>query len=165
MAHGELLLLYFEAETAGPPMRPFLAALALLAALPAWAQEATTVRVDYSAVTSRGSSNWTVRGRLLGDGKVEEALDGSAGKERMALRSDQRLGVRWRVVAENKLQRLYEYPNHFQIIDIEVSGKTCTATMSTELKPGKTEYLVLGVNTGLVKVNKPEYRDIRCAIE
>jgi hypothetical protein len=137
----------------------------LVVAVPATAQEATTVRVDYAAMTSRGSSNWTVRGRLMGDGKVEEALDGNAGKERMALRSDQRLGARWRVVAENKLQRLYEYPNHVQIIDIEVTGTTCRATMSTELKPGKTEYLVLGVNTGLVKVSKPDYRDIRCTIE
>jgi hypothetical protein len=35
--------------------------------------------------------------------------------------------------------------------------------MSTELKPGKTEYLVLGVNTGLV--SKPDYQDVRCSIE
>ena len=140
--------------------------LAVLAAMPATAQEATTtVRVDYLAVTSRGSSNWTVRGKLFADGKVEEALDGTAGRERMGLKSDQRLGARWKVVAENKLQRMYEYPNHFHITDVEVDGKNCTAKVSTELKPGKTEYLVLGVNTGLVKVNKPEYRDVRCAIE
>jgi hypothetical protein len=147
-------------------MRSLLLPMILLVAVPAAAQESTTtVRVDYMALTSRGSANWTVRGKLFADGKIEEALDGTSGRERMAMSSNQRLGARWRVVAENKLQRLYEYPNHFQIIDVEVDGKKCSAKMSTELKPGKTEYLVLGVNTGLIKVNKPEYADVRCTIE
>jgi hypothetical protein len=51
-----------------------------------------------------------------------------------------KFSVKWKVESQNALIRYREFPQHIETMRIVVSGKTCEATISHELKKGFSEY-------------------------
>jgi hypothetical protein len=53
--------------------------------------------------------------------------------------------IQWKVVGANSLIRYRVFPQHVEVLKIAVSGKTCEATISHNLKPGFSEYERFGL--------------------
>jgi hypothetical protein len=53
--------------------------------------------------------------------------------------------IQWKVVGANSLIRYRVFPQHIEVMKIAVSGNTCEATISHNLKPGFTEYERFGL--------------------
>ena len=71
-------------------------------------------------------------GQTLGQAESEGAFGAAAGSGRMS--------VSWRVTGRNSLVRYLQAPQHVEVMRINVSGHTCTASVSNTLKPGFHEY-------------------------
>jgi hypothetical protein len=48
--------------------------------------------------------------------------------------------IQWKVVGANSLIRYRVFPQHIEVLKISVTGKTCEATISHNLKQGFSEY-------------------------
>jgi hypothetical protein len=72
-------------------------------------------------------------GQSLGQAESEGVFGSAAGSGRMS--------VNWRVSGRNSLVRNLEGPQHIEALRINVSGHSCTASVSYSLKPGFREYL------------------------
>jgi hypothetical protein len=51
-----------------------------------------------------------------------------------------KFSIQWKVVGPNSLIRYRVFPQHIEVLKIAVSGQTCEATISHNLKPGFNEY-------------------------
>jgi hypothetical protein len=71
-------------------------------------------------------------GQTLGQAESEGVFGSAAGSGRMS--------VNWRVSGRNSLVRYFESPQHVEVLRINVSGHSCTASISQSLKPGFREY-------------------------
>lgn len=147
-------------------IRPLFIALLLLGCWAAYAEESTLITIHYTSVNSTGSSNWAVAARLTGGNRVEEATEGAtrSGLRGSASKSTT-LGGRWRVISANKLRRTLEHENHFQYFEVEIQGRTCRAVVWTQLKPGKSSYIVGGVRGDRLASSKPRYTNVYCTIQ
>ena len=129
------------------------------------AQEAATViRLYYTSTYSSGTANLTITARFVGGKQIEEMFEGTSEKLRGGYPMQSSLGGRWRVISDNRLRRTVEHPNHFQIWDVTIRGRSCHLTMQTQLKPGKTEYLLQGIDRRYSKSSKPRYTNVYCTI-
>jgi hypothetical protein len=63
-------------------------------------------------------------------------VSGAFGQKAAALK----WSVKWKVVNANSLVRYREFPQHIEVLKIEVSGQTCVATITHNLKAGFSEY-------------------------
>jgi hypothetical protein len=57
-----------------------------------------------------------------------------------------KFSVKWNVVSASSLIRYREFPQHIEVLKIAVSGQTCEATISHNLKAGFSEYERFGEN-------------------
>jgi hypothetical protein len=83
-------------------------------------------------VTERRSSS-RPDGQTVGQAESEGVFGSAASSGRMI--------VNWRVSGRNSLVRNLEGPQHIEVLRINVSGHSCTASVSYSLKPGFREYL------------------------
>jgi hypothetical protein len=132
--------------------------LAALLPSTALAAEGVTIdiRLDHAAYRTspqprptRSHTNFYLL--LLGDGTVQEL----SGRRNTYREKESQLGRRFRVVDENTIERRLEYKDRINVLTIAVSGKTCTATMRNELKPGFTEWEGTSTELGVTA----KYRD------
>jgi len=144
----------------------FIALLLLFSGRSTDAGESTLITIHYTSVNSTGSSNWVVAARLTGGNRVEEA---SEGVTRSGLRGNASksatLGGTWRVISANKLRRTLEHENHFQIFEVKIQRGACHAAVWTQLKPGRSSYIVGGVRGDRIESSKPRYTNVYCAIQ
>lgn len=130
------------------------------------AQDAPTViRIHYTSSNSCSTSSWIITAKLIGGKHVEEALEAVSEKFRGGFQSQANLGGRWRVISENRLRRTAEHPNHFQVWDVAIKGRSCHVSMQTQLKPGKFDYLLQGIDRKYSKCSKPQYTNVHCTIQ
>jgi len=130
------------------------------------AQDASTViRIHYTSSNSCSTSNWIITAKLVGGKQVAESLEAVSEKFRGGYQSQANLGGRWRVISENRLRRTIEHPNHFQIWDVAIKGRSCHVAMQTQLKPGKFDYLLQGIDRKYSKCSKPQYTNVYCTIQ
>jgi hypothetical protein len=71
--------------------------------------------------------------------------------------------ARAEITGENHLRLVWDLPNNLIINDIDISEKSCTANLATELKPGKTIYTL---NNGMMMFycDKPRVTHTSCRI-
>ena len=128
------------------------------------AQDASTViRLHYTSTNSCSTSTWIITAKLIGGKQVEESHEATSERYRGGWQSQTNLGGRWRVISENKLRRIVEHPNHFQIWDVAIKGRGCYVAMKTQ--PGKSEYLLQGINRKYSKCSRPHYTNVYCTIQ
>ena len=129
-----------------------------------------TIRVDigYTFVGANVRASFSTTVTLSGRGHVDEASHGrnTIGQVEVKQFAQELGGGRWQVLGPNRLQRTINYENHYQILQVVVSGKSCTTTVTTRLKPGKTTYILRTFSGGRPYVDqKPRYENLTCAIK
>lgn len=132
------------------------------------AQDGTTrIDIGYTFVGAKSRATFNATIVLSGRGRVEEATRGrnTAGQTEAFQFAQDLGGARWQVMGPNRLQRTINYENHYQILQVTVSGRSCTTSVTTRLKPGKTTYILhnMGDRSPYVE-QKPRYENLTCAI-
>ena len=134
----------------------------------AFAQDGTT-RIDigdtFVGSKSRVTFNTTVV--LSGRGRVDEVSRGhnSVGQTEARQFAQDLGGARWQVLGPNRLQRTINYENHYQILQVNVGGRSCATSVTTRLKAGKTTYILRNMGDGSSYAEqKPRYENLTCAI-
>ena len=122
----------------------WLFAFALFLPTPALAEAKIDVRVDFSSyrVTPEPSithNHIDLIFTLRDDGTVGREFQEHGRKARSG-KSDTKLGDGLHVADSNTLVRKIDHRDHVNTLTIVVSGKTCRATMTNELKPGFTSF-------------------------
>jgi hypothetical protein len=73
--------------------------------------------------------------------------------------------IQWKVVGANSLIRYRVFPQHIEVLKIAVTGKTCEATISHNLKPGFSEYERFGLKWELRFYRSLRSSSIVCRLE
>lgn len=122
----------------------WLVAIALFFPTAAFAEAKIDIRIDFSSYRVSPEPSVTHNHIVL---VFTLRDDGSVGREfqehgRMARsgKSETKLGDGLHVADNNTLVRRTDYKDHVNTLKIAVSGKTCHATMTNELKPGFTSF-------------------------
>lgn len=139
---------------------PFAALLLIATQVASLAAEGDTViRVQTTSYSVRvrpspiqGNATWTYNISLQGGRKITEAIN-TSGTRPLNASNIRELGgseknVSYRVVDASTIQRIYNAPTHVSTITIKVDGKSCTASVNYELKPGQKEYQTYSVTLG-----------------
>jgi hypothetical protein len=148
-------------------LKPVLLLLCLLMATSRCvADDSTHVQIQYDAISNTGNSHWVIQLILSGSGTVQEVLSGSSGSMQRSYNSGGVLGnSKWRVRSKNQIERVKDYPTHYQLFLVTVNGRSCRATISLRMKPGQKTYIVFGVAGKYIQSDRPRYENVRCAIE
>ena len=127
----------------------------------------TQIDIGYTFVGANARAAFTATVILSGRGHVEETSHGrnTIGQTETKQFAQDLGGARWQVMGQNRLQRTIDYENHYQILRIAVNGRSCTTSVTTRLKPGKTTYILRNLGNGRPYVEqKPRYENLTCAI-
>jgi hypothetical protein len=126
---------------------------------------ATRIDIGYTFVGAYTRATFSTTVVLSGRGHINEASHGRNTCQVEALQFAQDLGgARWQVMGSNRLQRTINYENHSQILQVTVSGRSCTTSVTTRLKLGKTTYILRNLGDGRPYVDqKPRYENLTCA--
>jgi hypothetical protein len=100
---------------------------------PGYAAGITTEKVDL--VLSAGNN-------------IQQTLNSSNALANKTFITGQTLGGRWRVAGPHKLIGTENLPQSTRTMDIDVNGKTCTASWTAKLKPGFQEYNIYSIVLG-----------------
>lgn len=122
----------------------WLFALALFLPTAALAEARINIRIEFSDQRVRPHpgpvhNHLDLAFLLKDDGTVVQEYHETGPKARH-LSSDNKLGEGVKVIDANTLVRKLEFKDRVNTLTINVSGKTCHATMTNTLKPGFTEF-------------------------
>jgi hypothetical protein len=135
----------------------------------ALARDGTTqIDIGYTFVGANARATFTATVALSGRGRVDESSRGhnTIGQVETKQFAQDLGGARWQVIGPNRLQRTINYENHYQILQVTVNGRSCTTSVTTRLKPGKTTYILRNLGDGRPYVDqKPRYENVSCAIK
>ena len=115
----------------------------------ATAGDTTTVQLDWTEIFDRVSPNPKdgIRVRkqatlsLSGGNQIAEAQSSVAGKYNANSSWTDTLGGRWRVGENNSLVKRQDYPHHARTMTVRVEGRSCSLTVTHDLKAGFSDYV------------------------
>jgi hypothetical protein len=135
---------------------------------------AATINITYTAVYDRirpqPQKNVRLNAKfeinLSESGAVSERVERSAGQAADNFKRGMKLGDGWQVVDENSLRRVINQPQSQLIIDVKVSGKTCSVDVNWNLKPGFKEYKFRRITDGsMAFFTEPKIQTTNCTIK
>jgi hypothetical protein len=162
-----------------PPMTTRFAALffAIFFATEAQAQDAKSVKIHVHLDLSierltpvhvpRATTANDIDLILSGDKEVREVYGRSYGRLADSYNSQQALGAgRWHVIGAHMLQRTSTLPHNVNVITVNVNGKSCTATWTSQLRAGFSDYTFQSLTTHQMETYaKPFMVGSSCTIE
>ena len=139
----------------------WLFAFALFLPTSAWAEARIDVRIDFSSYRVTPEPSMTHNHIVLvftlrDDGTVGREFQEHGPKARSG-KSETKLGDGLHVADSNTLVRKIDHRDHVNTLTIVVSGKSCRATMTNELKPGFASFEARSTKLGTTA----GYRDWR----
>jgi hypothetical protein len=66
------------------------------------------------------------------------------------------------VLGRHSLRAVREYPNNIVVVDLKVTGTSCTIKIENRLKPGKRQY-TFTTPLGLAYCDKPKITKTSCS--
>jgi hypothetical protein len=148
-----------------------LVSMASMLAMGVCAEEATTIKINFSLSVERISPQPTVGVSthaftivLSGGNQIHERYVGG-GKHSLDINREATMGANsgqhfeYRVVNANTIAMTRNFESYVQVITIYVTGKSCHISYNATLKPGKTEFVSYSQELGLMAT----YRYFRLA--
>lgn len=113
------------------------------------AGDTTTVQLDWTEIFDRVSPSPKdgIRTRkqatlsLSAGNQIAEAQSSVSGKYNASSSRTDTLGGRWRVGQGNSLVKRQDYPHHTRTMTVRVEGRSCSLTVTHNLKVGFSDYV------------------------